>query len=111
MADDQTLFNYKDREILIADFKKELTALNKVSIDEVLDAVSEISNINQLPFKTITRILRSALYFMYKSKRFSENDLENYMFSFNEISYNQNIPECVLKTVNALIYSASTFLN
>lgn len=106
MADDQTLFNYKDRKILIADFEKELKILNKVSIDEVLDAVSEISNRNLLPFKTITRILRSAVYFMYKSKRFTENDLENYMFSFNDISYNQNISECVLK-IDAIIKNYS----
>lgn len=112
ISEETNLFDYKDEKISIVDFEKQIATLNKDSIDDVLDAVSEISNKNYLPFITISRILRTVVPRMVKSKKFTADDIENYMFSFVEIINNQNNTESITRIASIIkFYSLDKSIN
>ena len=109
---EKELFDYKDRRISISDFEKEIIKLGKSSVQDTLDAVSEISNKNYLTFFAISRILRTVVTQMVKSKKFKVDDIENYLYSFVEIHHNQNNPESITRIGNLIkLYSLVKSIN
>jgi len=99
---EKELFDYKDNRISISNFEKEIIRLSKSPIQDTLNAVTEISNKNYLAFPAIARILRSVIPLMAKSKRFTDEELINYIFSFKDIFNHQYKPESVPKIANIL---------
>lgn len=108
LNNEKELFDYKNTKISISDFEKEIVTLSKSSIEDVLNSVSEFSNKNCLTFPAIARILRVLIPIMYKSKKFSEEELKDYIFSFKEIFNNQYNTESVPKIANIINRFSST---
>jgi hypothetical protein len=102
LKNEKKLFDFKDSRISISEFEKVITNLNKKSIKEALNSVSEITNRNYLDFPEISRILRTIIPLMKKTKSYSDEELNNYIFSFKEIFNNQYKPESVPKIASIL---------